>query len=107
MELRPLALSLGLLACRPAPAPRRYAVEIKDMAFVPATLTVAVGDTVVWTDRDIVPHTATEDRAGGWEAGPIMGGESGMLVMRTPGTVRYACRFHPEMHGTLEVRAQR
>ena len=77
------------------------------MAFGPAALSAAVGDTIVWTDRDIVPHTATEDRAGGWEVGPMMGGDSGVLVLRTAGIVRYFCRFHPEMRGTLEVRPQR
>lgn len=77
------------------------------MAFGPETLTATVGDTIVWTDRDLVPHTATEDRAGGWEVGPMMGGDSGVLVVRTAGMVRYVCRFHPGMHGTLEVRPQR
>lgn len=106
---RTVAVVAALLvaSCRPAPLPRRYEVGIRDMAFTPARLTVAVGDTVVWVDHDIVPHTATRDGAGGWEVGPIMGGTSGVLVVREVGTFGYHCRFHPVMQGTLQVERQR
>src|SRR5204862_476961 len=42
-----------------AAASRTHTVEIRGMEFHPAELTVAVGDTIVWINRDIVPHTAT------------------------------------------------
>lgn len=77
------------------------------MAFSPARLDVAVGDTVVWVDRDIVPHTATADSGGGWDAGPILAGGSGTYVVQSAGTIGYHCRFHPVMHGILIAAAQR
>ena len=39
--------------------PRRHVVEIRGMAFHPAVLEIHRGDTVVWVNRDFVPHTAT------------------------------------------------
>ena len=102
-----LVVAALVASCRTAVLPRRYEVGIRAMAFLPARLTVAVGDTVVWSDHDIVPHTATSDQAGGWEVGPIMGGMSATWVATAPGEYAYHCRFHPVMHGTLVVTAQR
>jgi len=47
-------------AAPPAAKPGRVlAVAIEDMRFAPATLAVRPGDRVVWTNRDLVPHTVT------------------------------------------------
>src|SRR5690348_16933901 len=40
-----------------APTSATKTVEIKNYAFSPATLTVNVGDTVTWTNKDTAPHT--------------------------------------------------
>ncbi len=37
------------------------AVEMVNISFQPATLTVKVGDTVTWTNNDTVAHTVTAD----------------------------------------------
>ncbi|MGH7052480.1 MAG: cupredoxin domain-containing protein, partial [Stellaceae bacterium] len=36
------------------------AVEIRNMQFMPQTLTVTAGTTVTWTNDDSSPHTVTE-----------------------------------------------
>ncbi len=105
----PLGLLLvGLLVvaaqCRPADVPVRRVIELQGMAFVPAVLTVAPGDTVVWINRDIVPHTATSDSAGGWDTGPVTSGNEGMTVVTQRGEFSYHCLFHPTMQGRLIVR---
>jgi len=84
-----------------AAPPRTHTVEIRGMEFHPAELTVAPGDTVVWINRDIVPHTAT---AKGWGTDVLTQGQSGRIVARHAGTIDYACNLHPTMHGTLLVR---
>ncbi len=103
MRLR-LACIAGLLAlaqCRPAvPPPRRYLVEIRQMAFVPEALTVAPGDTVVWVNRDFLPHSAT---SAGWDTKPLLEGKTGQVVVGAPGEVSYHCQFHPTMVGSLTV----
>ena len=87
-------------------APTTHTVEIRGMEFHPAVLTVAVGDTVVWINRDIVPHTATA--AGGgrmkWDTGQLPQGQSGHYVASHKGVARYACTLHPTMHGRLIIR---
>ena len=89
-----------LVAALGVPA-RTHTVEIRGMEFHPAELTVAVGDTVVWINRDIVPHTATTQD---WDTGLLSQGQSGRTVAPHAGTVRYVCNLHPMMRGTLVIR---
>jgi len=84
--------------------PQTHTVEIRGMEFHPAALTAAVGDTVVWINRDIVPHTATAKGSAGWDTGSLVASQSGRYVVRHNGVAHYACTFHPTMHGTLTVR---
>jgi plastocyanin len=74
------------------------------MEFHPAVLTVAVGDTVVWINRDMVPHTATAKGRAKWDTGQLGQGQTGRYVVSRAGTVNYACAFHPTMHGKLIIR---
>src|SRR5437762_907842 len=76
----------------------------REVAFHQAELTVVVGDTVVWINRDIVPHTATGSGRTKWDTGQLLQGQAGRYVASSRGTKRYACTFHPTMHGTLIVR---
>jgi plastocyanin len=86
--------------------PRTHTVEIRGMEFHPAVLTVAVGDTVVWINRDIVPHTATAKGTGTpkWDTGQLGQGQTGRYVVRGRGAINYVCSFHPPMHGKLVIR---
>ena len=60
-----------------------------------------VGDTVLWRNNDILDHTAT-DEAQGWDVA-VPSGQSGEIVLQTPGTFAYICRYHPNMTGTIRV----
>ena len=92
---------LLLLAGR---APTTHTVEIRGMEFHPAALTVALGDTIVWINRDIVPHTATATGRTKWDTGQLSQGQVGRYIAHGGGVVRYACTFHPTMHGKLIIR---
>jgi plastocyanin len=79
-----------------------HTVSIEGMAFVPATLTVRKGDTIVWANRDLVPHTATaQDKS--FDSREIPAGKSWKLVAKTGGKMAYVCTFHPTMKGLLQV----
>jgi plastocyanin len=78
-------------------------VTISGFRFSPETVTVNVGDTVTWTNRDGQAHTATSGSA--WSTGDIAGGKSKSITFRTAGTFDYICAIHPTMTGTLVVRA--
>ena len=85
------------------PDPRAHAVEIRGFAFAPAELTVAAGDTVVWTNADFVPHTAT-GRERGWDSRTINANGSWRFVAAAPGRYEYYCVFHPTMKAVVIVR---
>jgi plastocyanin len=86
---------------RPA-AQTANAVAISGFAFQPATITVKVGQTVTWTNRDPAQHTVTEQ--GGAFTSPVLA--SGSAYRRSfdrPGTYSYFCAIHPPMKGTVVV----
>jgi plastocyanin len=97
------AVSLALTAACAQPVPRSHTVEIRGFAYLPATLQVAVGDSVVWINRDVVPHTATQDGRH-WDSGSIKAEQTWRLIAASPGSQPYYCAFHPVMRGTLVVR---
>ena len=85
-------------------------IEMNDqMAFVPAKLTVKVGETVTWdnTSRAMV-HTVTADPAlvrdpgnvklpqgaAPWDSGNIAPGQSWSHTFEIPGEYRYCCLPH-------------
>ena len=74
------------------------------MTFRPAVLEVQHGDTVVWLNHDIVPHTATASTKPAWSTGTLSQDQSGQYVPRNSGAVEYFCELHPGMKGTLIVR---
>jgi plastocyanin len=95
----------GTPAASPAASPAAGAtadVTIVGFAFDPAELRVVAGTTVTWTNRDSVPHTAT-DGDGSFDTGTIDGGASGSHTFDAPGTFDYVCAFHPNMTGTVIV----
>jgi plastocyanin len=96
----------AIVAVGPACTVRRPAsreVKMQNFGFVPAVVTVAVGDTIVWTNADFVPHTATA-RDSAWDSKTIASDSAWRLVARAPGRHVYYCVFHPNMQGTVEVR---
>src|SRR6266849_5853891 len=99
-----LVISCGLLALPLVALAATSAVNIQNSAFVPATITVKVGDTVTWTNRDAFSHTSTSD-TGAWDLGVIRAGASASFVFRAAGTFAYHCAIHTFMHGTIVVQA--
>jgi plastocyanin len=97
-----IVLPLALLAGG-SPASTVHTVEIRGMAFHPAELTVAPGDTVVWVNLDIVPHTATAP-ANALETGLLQHGQLGRYVPGRAGKISYVCALHPIMRGALTVK---
>lgn len=69
----------------------------------PALAQVAPGDTVTWTNRDIVPHTVTAG-GGAWDSGTIEGGKTWSHVVTAADTGGYVCRFHAGMAGRFAQR---
>ena len=71
--------------------PRQHMVEIQAFQFQPRHLTVAPGDTIVWVNRDIVPHTVTAN-GGTWESQTLEEGQSLEVMVELGGV--YSLRAH-------------
>jgi plastocyanin len=84
-------------------APKRVAVRIAGFAFKAPRVTIRAGGSVVWTNTDSTPHTATVTGNGTMDTGTLKQGKSKALVFTKPGTYRYVCGFHPYMHGVVVV----
>lgn len=84
----------------PVPHARRHQVEIRDLVYRPASLTVAPGDTVTFVNHDVVPHTVTF-RDGDAGADEVEAGGRFLLVVSASDTGEYWCRYHPGMRGTF------
>ncbi|HEX2828521.1 MAG TPA: cupredoxin family copper-binding protein [Burkholderiales bacterium] len=96
-----VALAAGLAAGAQRAA--THTVIMEAVGFQPPSLTVNAGDTVVWTNKDPFPHTATaQDKS--FDSGEIAAGKSWKLVAKKKGTFAYVCTYHPTMKATLVVR---
>jgi plastocyanin len=78
-------------------------VTIKDFEFTPASVTVKLGDTVMWTNDGPSTHTVTADD-GSFESGDLSAGKTFSHTFQTAGTFTYHCSIHPFM--TAEVIVQ-
>ena len=86
-----------------AAAPATHRVRIDASRFEPATLTVAPGDTIIWTNADLFPHTVTST-IGVFDSKDIKPGKSWKYVVPKKGLFEYACTYHAVMKATLRVR---
>lgn len=93
----------GLLSAVLVPADAGDAVHvtINDLVFSPAVVTVKVGDSVVFDNRDFLDHTATSDSG---KLDVVLPAQtSAETVMHVEGTFQYICRYHPNMTGEIRV----
>ena len=77
-------------------------VKIDNFSFGPQTLTVPVGATVTWTNRDDIPHTiVSSDDA--FKSKVRDTDETFSYTFTKPGTYNYFCSIHPKMTGKVVV----
>ncbi len=95
------ALVLPLVASAPAES-AGATVTVADRAFAPAAVRVGLGESVTWTFRDAVSHTATSDD-GFFDTGAASGGASRSVRFPSAGSFAYSCSFHPMMRGRVSV----
>jgi plastocyanin len=106
--VRTLIVMFALIVCTlvvvdsDQPKRRTHTVTIEGMRFQPEVLTVARGDTIVWINKDIVPHTATS-KTGGFDSKDIQVDKAWQYTARQRGEFAYICTFHPTMTATLQV----
>jgi plastocyanin len=93
-----LCLSLYLGGAR---AEETTNVMIDNFTFEPAQLTVKVGATVTWKNRDDIPHTVVA--AGKFRSKTLDTDDSYSFTFTTAGDYKYFCSLHPHMTGMIKV----
>jgi plastocyanin len=96
-----LLTAVGLQDALAAPS----VVEIKNIAFNPANITISKGTTVIWMQNESsnVVHTVTSD-AGIFDSGTLSPGQTFNWTFNETGTFKYHCLIHPTiMLGTVIV----
>jgi amicyanin len=79
-------------------------VKIDNFSFGPGTITVAVGTTVTWTNRDDIPHTVVStDDPKAFKSKVMDTDEKFSYTFTKPGTYSYFCSVHPKMTGKVVV----
>jgi plastocyanin len=79
-------------------------VSMEGIKFNPASLTVAVGDTVTWTNNDTVGHDVTGDSFKSGAPGAMQNGDTFEHTFDKAGTFDYVCTVHTGMEGTVTVK---
>ncbi len=75
-------------------------VEMADIKFNPATITVAQGTELVFDNSDAAPHTVTADD-GSVDSGIIDPGKA--FTLKVEEAFEYHCEVHPAMKAAVEL----
>src|SRR5712692_2104690 len=99
------AANIALLALGMAPAlGGSTTVETQEFKFIPDTITVKVGDSIIFKNTGQAPHTATaKDKS--FDTGNINAGESKTVTFSKAGSIAFVCTYHESlgMVGTINV----
>ena len=97
-----LLLGSPSVAANDQPSAANAAVKIDNFVFGPQTLTVPVGATVTWTNKDDIPHTAVSTD-GVFKSKVMDTDEKFSYTFDKAGTYSYFCSIHPKMTGKVVV----
>lgn len=97
-----LALLGYIAGCSETHVPKVHTVEMSQMQFQPAELTVQKGDTVVFVNNDLVVHNITEASKALWSSSSLPAGKSWKMAVDK--SYDYICTLHPTMKGKLIVK---
>ena len=75
-------------------------VSIVDFGYMPGTIRIHAGQTVVWRNDGREEHDVTGDD---WHSGPMEPTVDYRQTFGAPGTFRYRCTVHPDMTGAIIV----
>ncbi|WP_020659044.1 cupredoxin domain-containing protein [Amycolatopsis benzoatilytica] len=79
-------------------------IEMRGYKFSPASLTIAAGDTVTWTNHDTAPHNVVvTDGPEKFSSPTLQTGGTFSHTFTKAGTYSYYCSIHPDMKATVTV----
>jgi len=78
-------------------------VSITAEGYSPAELTITVGDSVTWTNNDVVAHTATQSSGPVFFNLPLLAGQQGSAVFPEVGIYTYYDVYNQSITGIIEA----
>lgn len=89
---------------RSAPAKTTHTVTIDAFQFQPEEVRIRRGQSVIFVNKDAVPHTVTPGKDAHFlKTGIVKGGEQRTVLFESAGVQDYSCDFHPSMRGRVVV----
>ena len=85
-----------------APAGKVVEVKVDNFSFSPQTITIAAGTTVIWTNRDDIPHTVVSDDKV-FKSKVLDTDEKFTYTFDKAGNFPYFCSVHPKMTAKVIV----
>ena len=84
--------------------PSTVEIKIDNFSFGPMTLTIPLGTTVTWINRDDIPHTVVStDDPKVFKSKALDTDEKFSFTFTKAGTYPYFCSVHPKMTGKVIV----
>jgi amicyanin len=104
IALSALTIGHGNSVVKAQEKPSAMEVKIDNFSFGPTTLTIPVGTTVTWINRDDIPHTVVStDDPKVFKSKVLDTDEKFSFTFTKAGTYPYFCSVHPKMTGKVVV----
>lgn len=81
----------------------QHAISIENFAYSPEELTISVGETVTWTNKDGIKHDVASDEGNELGSKLLSPNESYSHTFNAAGEYSYHCSPHPFMKGKIIV----
>ncbi len=99
----PAVLQSSSVTVTAGSGPTTHYIDIQNYAYSPSTITINVGDTIIWTNLDSMDHTVTSDDGVTFDSNYISTGGTFSFTFTSTGTFGYHCSPHPGMTATVIV----
>ena len=76
-------------------------ITIQNFVFNPETINISIGTTVIWTNKDPMPHRIKSDS---FNSSDLSTDQSFSFKFDKAGIYNYACGLHPSMKGQIIVK---
>ncbi|MEO6422794.1 MAG: cupredoxin domain-containing protein [Candidatus Nitrotoga sp.] len=104
-------ISMAVSAAPNDPSKKHHASEapitvtIDAFQFQPDEIVIKRGQSIIFINKDEVPHTVTPDKKAHFIPSAIIkGGEQHEVSFESVGVQDYSCDFHPSMRGRVVVK---
>jgi plastocyanin len=78
-------------------------VGIKDIKFEPDRITAKVGQKIVWTNNESIPHNVTATDGADFASDTMQNGNTFDYTPTKAGTIKYVCTIHTGQDGQIVV----